>query len=106
MKNTTNDNSMILLTNGRYVHPDILDIVRMFLEERIPVLSPDNAFTLKQICGEKNWKMLSKVNKIDAGYCMVHLVKTGEVPFRAVKDKGDNNKRYQLTSTKLGMRIP
>jgi len=107
MKTTNNNNNQtILLSNGRSVHPDLLEFIRYVVEERIPAISPDNAFTLKQICGEEKWDMLSKVNKIEAGYCMVHLVKKGEVPFKAVKDKGDNNKRYQLTSTKLGMRIP
>ena len=94
-KKETN-NSMIQLSNGRYVHIDIFDIVRMYVEERIPVLSRDKSYTLKQICGDENWNKLSKVNKIDAGYCMVHLVEKGELPFIAVKGKGDNHKRYRL----------
>ena len=81
------NNSMIQLSNRRYVHIDIFDIVRMYVEERIPVLSRDKSYTLKQICGDENWNKLSKVNKIDAGYCMVHLVEKG---------KGDNHKRYRL----------
>ena len=101
-----NNNKTIFLCNGRSVHPDLLDIVRMFLDERIPVLSPDNAFNLKQICGEKNWDKLSKANKLDAGSCMVHLVEKKEVPFKAVKGKHEYPKLYQLTSTKLGTRIP
>ena len=94
-KKKTN-NSMIQLSNGRYVHIDIFDIVRMYVEERIPVLSLDKSYTLKQICGDENWNKLSKVNKIDAGYCMVHLVEKGELPFKAAKGKGDNHKRYRL----------
>ena len=109
MKNndkTNNSNNPILLSNGCFVYPDIIDYVRSAVETRIPVLSPDTAFTLRQIIGEEFWGTLSKINKIDAGYCMVHFVKKGELPFRAVKGRHEYPKLYQLTSTKLGTRIP
>lgn len=109
MKNNNDGNNskeLIRLSNGCFVHPDILELVLFVLEERIPVLSADNVFTLKQIFGKKKWGLLDKVNQIDAGYCMVELVKKGEVPFKFAKGKGDNHRRYQLTSTKLGICIP
>lgn len=101
-----NNSQFVLLSNGRYVDRDLLDLVRFVVLEKIPTLSPDIEYTLRQIFGEEKWNDLNKINKIDAGYCMVHLVKTGELPFKFAKDKGDNNKRYQLTSTDLGTRIP
>ena len=107
MTNTKNNNNQtIFLCNGCYVHPDIMDIVLMYLEARIPVLSPDNAFTLSQIIGEDNWDDLNKRDKIESGYCMVHLVEKGQVPFVAVEGKHEYPKLYQLNSTKLGTRIP
>ena len=97
MKNTNNtDNQTILLSNGRYALSGILDYVRFVVEERISALSHDKSYTLKQICGDEKWNKLNKVNKIDAGYCMVHLVEKGELPFKAAKGKGDNHKRYRL----------
>ena len=107
MKNTTNtDNQTILLSNGCFVHPDLLNWVRDVVTLRIPELSPHTAYTLKQICGEYFWDKLSKLNKLDAGYCMVHLVKRGEVPFRVVKGRHEYPKLYQLTSTQLGTCVP
>ena len=107
INNTQSDGDLIKLCNGRYVHPDFLDLVRFFVEERIPVLSPNTAFTLKQICGEEKWDMLDdQINKIDAGYCMVHLVDKQELPFRVVKGRHEYPKLYQLISTQLGMCIP
>ena len=95
--NTNNNNSeLILLSNGCFVHPDLLNWVRDVVTLRIPELSPHTAYTLKQICGEYFWDKLSKLNKLDAGYCMVHLVEKGELPFKAAKGKGDNHKRYRL----------
>ena len=101
-----NSNNPILLNNGCSVYPDILDYVRSVVETRIPVLSPDAVYTLKQICGEEFWGTLSKINKIDAGYCMVHFVEKRELPFRFVKGKHEYPKLYQLNSPQLGTRIP
>jgi hypothetical protein len=96
MNNNDNNSQFILLSNGRYVDRDLLDLVRFVVLEKIPTLSPDTDYTLREIFGKEKWNDLEKVNKIDAGYCMVHLVKTGEMLFKFAKDKGDNNKRYQL----------
>jgi hypothetical protein len=94
--NSKNSNGLIRLINGRLVPADLLDLVRFVVQEKIPALSHDTAYTLRDIFGKEKWSDLNPINKIDAGYCMVHLVKTGEVPFKFAKDKGDNNKRYQL----------
>ena len=103
---TRNKNKLIPLCNGRSVYPDIFDYVRSVAQERSSELSPDTPYTLKQICGEDLWGTLSKINKIDAGYCMVHLVKKREVPFKAVEGRHEYPKLYRLTSTQLGTRIP
>ena len=91
-----NDNKPVRLCNGPSVYPDMLNFVLSVVQERIPDLSPDAVYTLEQIFGKKIWNTMEKINKIDAGYCMVHLVEKREVPFKAVKGKGDNHKRYQL----------
>ena len=96
MNNNSDTSNQYVLDNGRYIDPDIMDIVHMYVEERIPSISPDKTYTLRQIIGEENWNELSKIAKLDAGYCMVHLVKTGVLPFKFAKGKGDNHRRYQL----------
>ena len=104
--NTKKSNNPILLSNGCYVYPDILNFVRDAVTERTSMLSPDTVYSLKQIIGEELWDTLSKINRIDAGFCMVHLVAKRELPFRAVEGKHEYPKLYQLTSTQLGTRIP
>ena len=96
----------VLLSNGRYVDPDIFDIVFMYVEARILVLSPDATYNLKQICGDDFWSSLSPGDQKRAGWIMVHLVEGGLVPFIAVDGRHEYPKLYQLTSTELGTRIP
>jgi hypothetical protein len=99
MKNTTNtDNQTILLCNGQSVHTDILDLIRFVVQEKIPELSPSKSYTLKQICGEESWDMFDKqIDKIEAGYCMVHLVEMETLPMiSSNKCRHQYPKRYQL----------
>ena len=106
MSNNDNDNNPVLLSNGRYVDADIFDIVCMYVGARIPVLSPDPVYTLKQICGDDFWSTLSPGDQKRAGWIMVHLVQRGLVPFMSIEGRHEYPKLYQLNSTKLGTRIP
>ena len=98
MKDTTNtDNQIILLSNGRYALSGILDYVRYVVQDRIPSLSHDGTYTLRQIIGEENWNDLSSMNKIEAGWCMIHLVARGELPMISVnKCRHQSPKKYRL----------
>ena len=98
MKNTTNtDNQIILLCNGRYALSGILDYVRYVVLDRIPSLSHDGTYTLRQIFGEEEWNDLSSMNKIEAGWCMVHLVARGELPMISVNEcRHQSPKKYRL----------
>ena len=106
MRKNDNDNKPVKLCNGPSVYSDILNFVLSVVLERIPDLSPDAVYTLEQIFGKKIWRAMEKINRIDAGYCMVHLVEKGQVPFIAVEGRHEYPKLYQLTSRRLGTRIP
>ena len=101
MKNFTHNeqsnNSTILLSNGRYVALEFLNYIRDVVTERIPSLSPDATYELKQICSDYFWDLLEKGEKRRAGWCMVHLVAKGELPMISVnKYRYQCPKRYQL----------
>ena len=98
MKNTSDSNNQnILLSNGRYVHPDLLDWVRDVVTVRIPELPPLTPLTLREICGEDLWSLLDKGEQTRAGWCMVHLVARGELPMISVNEcKHQSPKKYRL----------
>jgi hypothetical protein len=100
MKNTHNtqsNNSLIQLSNGKSVPPEILELVRLVVEDRIPNLSHDKLYTLRGIFGEEEWSYFDLMNKIDAGYCMVHLVAKGALPMISVNTcRHQSPKKYRL----------
>jgi hypothetical protein len=99
MKNTNNINNnflTIILCNGCSVSPDLLDFIRFVVLERISELPSQMALTIREICGEENWDMLTPMNRIEAGWCMVHLVEKGEVPFIKVEGKHEYPCLYEL----------
>jgi len=100
MKNTHNEqsnNTLIQLDNGKAVPPEILELVQLVVEDRIPNLSSDKAYTLRGIFGEKEWNYFNLKNKFDAGYCMVHLVGRGVLPMISANEcKHQSPKRYRL----------
>ena len=97
MKNTTNtDNQTILLCNGTSVHPEFLSCIHIAAKDRIPVLTPNVAFSAKQICGKDFWSMLTPGEQKMAGSCMVHLVEKQELPMSSVESSHEYPKHYQL----------
>ena len=98
MKNTNNtDNQTILLCNGCYALSGILDYVRYVVQDRIPNLSHDKSYTLREIFGEEEWSYFDPMNKIEAGWSMVHLVARGELPMISANEcKHQSPKKYRL----------
>ena len=98
MKNTNNtDNQTILLCNGTSVHPEFLKYIRDVVTERIPELSFNTTYELKQVCSDYFWDLLDKGEKIKAGSCMVHLVARGKLPMiSANKCKHQSPKKCRL----------
>ena len=85
-----------LLCNGRYVDPALLSLIRVVVEDRIPLFSQNNKYTSKMICDEGFWDCLEKGDQIQAGWCMKHLVTTGELPLRVAESRHEYPVYYQL----------
>ena len=92
-----NINKLILLSNGTSVHPEFLKYIRDVVTERIPELSFNTTYELKQVCSDYFWDLLDKGEKIKAGSCMVHLVAKRELPMISVnKCRHQSPKKYRL----------
>ena len=97
MKNTQSNNSLIQLSNGKSVPPEILELVGLVVEDRIPNLSHDKSYTLRGVFGEEEWSYFDPMNKIEAGWSMVHLVAKGELPMISANEcKHQSPKKYRL----------
>ena len=99
MKNTTNtdNNTSILLSNGRRVHREFFDYVCDVITVRTPSLIPNTTYELKQIFGDYFWDFFDNGERSRAGKCMVHLVEKGTLPFISVNIcRHQSPKKYQL----------
>lgn len=86
----------VLLNNGRVVHSDMLKLVRIVVEDRVPSLPHSAKFTLKKIFGEGLWGELNPGEQRTAGLCMSHMVTAGELPFVVAESKHEYPVYYQL----------
>jgi hypothetical protein len=92
-----NNNSTILLFNGRYVHPEFLNYIGDVVMERIPSLSSHTIYTLEQICSDYFWDLFDDGEKRRAGWCMRHLVAKEKLPMiEANEYRCQSPKRYRL----------
>nr|WP_321464598.1 hypothetical protein [uncultured Desulfobulbus sp.] len=70
----------VYLKNGRFVNNDFLQLIKVLVAEMIPGLVPGVGYTLKTICGDEFWNELTPGEQKQAGWCMKHLVLTGDLP--------------------------
>ena len=92
-----NNNSTILLDNGRFVYREFLNYIRDVETVRISSLSSHTIYTLEQICSDYFWDLFDDGEKRRAGWCMRHLVAKGELPFIEVNEyRCQTPKRYRL----------
>lgn len=99
MRNETNairNCSKVLLHNGHTVYPEFLNCIRYAVEARIPSLTHNMKTTLKNICGNEFWNLLSRGEKSMAGWCMVHLVASGDLPLLFAEANHEYPKYYML----------
>lgn len=92
-----NDASLIRLKNGRYIYPAFLDCIRIAVNSRIQDLPVGARLTLRRICGEGFWSMLTPGEQRRAGWCMAHMVKTGETPFCIAESRHEYPVYYYRT---------
>lgn len=86
----------MMLCNGRSADHDFLNLIRVVVAERLRSLPPGAKFPLKDICGEDFWKELDDGERRTAGHCMMHLVKTGELPLIIAESRHEYPVYYQL----------
>lgn len=53
-------------------------------------------YTVKQLIGDKAWSTLVKIERIKAGFCVVHMVKNDLLPLHHVGENGSHSKLYCL----------
>lgn len=58
------------------------------------VLSVDEKYTLRQLCGDDCWLALSDGKRRDAGICMAYFVDNKLVPYDAAGENSSNHKVY------------
>lgn len=91
------NNIINLYTNRKAVPYWIFKEVYEVVTYTLPSLRKDQAFKLKSIFikFDRNlWKRYAKFIRTYAGYCMSHLVATGQIDMEYF-DKGSNSKRYR-----------
>lgn len=86
----------IVLCHGRTADQDFLNLIKEVVCEVIPAMQPNIEYKLKNICGKTFWGSLDHGERRTAGHCMVHLVKTGDLPLRIVESRSQYPVRYQL----------
>ena len=85
---STSTNNNITLANGKSVDSDFLATIKVAVMEGVTKVSSNKVkFELSITCGEEFWGCLTVGEKRSAGWCMRHLVATGEVPFVIVESK-------------------
>lgn len=91
-----NQTTFMLIDGGHTVPLSLFNGVLSNVMEIIHILTVDTELTLKQICDKNFWGNLSTGEKIAAGHCMVHMVKTKMVPIEFAEKRYENSIRYRL----------
>jgi len=86
----------VFLSNGRWVNRNFLEVIKEVVADVVPYLVHGARYTLETICGEEFWSALSNGEKRQAGWCMKHLVITGELPFIIAESRHEYPVYYQL----------
>jgi len=86
----------VFLSNGRWVNNNLLEVIKKAVADVVPYLVHGARYTLETICGEEIWSNLSNGEKRQAGWCMKHLVITGELPLTIADSKHEYPIYYQL----------
>ena len=95
--NTKPYQATFMLIDGGYTVPlSLFKGVLSNVMEIIHILTVDMELTLKEICDKDFWENLSTGEKIAAGHCMVHMVKTKMVSLEFAEKRYENSILYLL----------
>jgi hypothetical protein len=87
---------MLILTDGTAVDKAFYESIRSRVEEVIPAMKPGEAYTVKVLCGDDFWSLLSTREASLAGRCVVSMVKTGQLPLAMVGCEHEYPRRYMI----------
>ena len=74
----------------------LLDSVLEHEKDRLPTLSTERTYTLKQMCDKEFWRALPKVDRLRAGQCLSYLVEAKRLPLVPNGKTEGNALRYRL----------
>lgn len=86
----------VFLSNGRWVNKNFLESIKVMVIDIIPALEPGVKYRLKTIYGDAFWGELTPGEQRQAGWCMKHLVLTGELPLIIAESRHEYPIYYQL----------
>ena len=84
------------LRDGYSVTGDLFFGVLRRVEDILPALLPEVAYTTEQLCGPDFWAQLQPGDPSRAGRCLAHLVDQGLMPLVEVPTRHEYPKRYRL----------
>ena len=94
MTNPTNPTpEQVLLRDGSLVSANFYYELHWYVTEQIMNMPIDHSMTLRQICGEEYWRMLSDGERRLAGICVSTMVENGDLPLIGM---GKNSSHHQL----------
>lgn len=84
------------LIHGRFVQLALFNRVSRQVKNRIELLQPGVAYTVKKICGGLFWEQLSSGDQKLAGLCVAELVERGELALSSAGRTPANSLQYSL----------
>lgn len=96
MNTTQNTEYIIVMNNGCQAEESFYKMILTQVEDMIPGLTPGSPYTLKTLCGEDIWNLLSNGERVLAGKCMANIVKTKQLSLVATGTDCHNANQYAL----------
>ena len=93
---TTLEQNDMRLIHGRFVQQALFNRVSRQVKNRIELLQPGVAYTVKKICGGLFWDQLSSGDQKMAGLCVADLVERGELPLRCAGLTSAHSLQYSM----------
>ncbi len=87
---------IIILYDGYSVSEKLYKAVLYQVEEIIPAMEDDVKYTLKILCGDEFWDLLTDGEKRMAGRCMAHMVVNKRLPLSFSDSKHEYPKWYRI----------
>jgi len=70
----------VFLHDGTMVRETFYDMIVQQIEDVIEFLEPGVKYTAEMLYGAESWQALNIPDRILAGKCLAHMVRTGKLP--------------------------